>query len=123
MTVLNETAMSAVAWVKMNIQQKCARARHKARTMEGSNSALGRHCANRAPLRRQGATHQKEQDKISIRRGSQNIPPDWDSPQDMLETLQLPHQKTVCPIVTNMEHHGNNKGTGNRGKTKYAKMS
>ena len=32
--------------------QKCARARHKARTKEGSNNAL-------APLRRQGATHQK----------------------------------------------------------------
>ena len=40
-----------------------------------------------ATLRRQGATHQREQDKISILRGSQNIPPDWDSPQDMLETL------------------------------------
>ena len=39
--------------------QKCARARHKARTKEGSNNALGRHSANRAPLRRQGATHQK----------------------------------------------------------------
>ena len=39
--------------------QKCARARHKASTKEGSNNALGRHCANRTPLRWQGATHQK----------------------------------------------------------------
>ena len=39
--------------------QKCARARHKARTKEGSNNAHGRHCANRAPLRRPGATHKK----------------------------------------------------------------
>ena len=42
---------------------------------------LGRHCANRARLRRQGASAptehdtQREQDKISILRGSQNIPP------------------------------------------------
>ena len=40
-----------------------------------------RHCADKA-------RHTKrEQDKISILRGSQNIPPNWDSPQDMLETL------------------------------------
>ena len=35
--------------------QKCARARHKARTKEGSNNAHGRHCTNRsatAPTRR-----------------------------------------------------------------------
>ena len=64
--------------------QKCARARLKARTKEGSNNALGRperHCAYKA-------RHAKrEQDRISILRGSQNIPFDWDSPQDMLETL------------------------------------
>ena len=65
------------------------------------------------------ARHTKgKQDKISILRGSQNIPPAWDSPQDMLETLQFPQQKTVCPMVTNMEHHGNSKGTGNRRKNK-----
>ena len=47
-----------------------------------------------APLRRQGASApterdtQREQDKISILRGSQNIPPGHvDSPQDMPETL------------------------------------
>ena len=40
-----------------------------------------RHCADKT-------LHTKrEQDKISILRGSQNIPPDWDSPQDTLETL------------------------------------
>ena len=27
-------------------------------------------------------------------------------------------RKTVCPIVTNMEHHGNSKETGNRRKNK-----
>ena len=87
--------------------QKCARARHKARTKEGSNNGADK------------ARHTKrEQDKISILRGSQNIPPDWDSPQDMLETLYFPQQRTVCPIVTNMEHHGNSKGTGNRRKNK-----
>ena len=39
--------------------QKCARARHKSRTKEGSNNAHGRHCANRAPLRQPGATTPK----------------------------------------------------------------
>ena len=114
---LDSSKIAITLLLKM-VQWICARARHKARTKEGSNNALGRHCANRAPLRRQGATHEREQDKISILRGSQNIPPDWDSPQDMLETLEFPHQKTVCPIVTNMEHHGNSKGTGNRRKNK-----
>ena len=61
--------------------QKCARARHKARTKEGGNNALGRHCADKA------RHTTREQEKISILRGSQNIPFDWDSPKDMLETL------------------------------------
>ena len=53
--------------------QKCLSARHKARTKEESNNALGRHCADKA-------RHTKrEQDKISILRGSQNIPPDVES--------------------------------------------
>ena len=66
---------------------------HKEKT-KGRDNTLGRHCANRAQLRRQGANApterdtQKEQDKISILRGSQNIPPGHlDSPQDMRETL------------------------------------
>ena len=75
--------------------QKCARARHKARTKEGSNNALGRHCAKRAPLRRQGATHQKG--------ARPNLHSAWFSKR---------------PIVTNMEHHGNSKGTRNRRKIK-----
>ena len=84
----------------------------EATTRSGATPPTERHCADKA-------RHTKrEQDKISILRGSQNIPPDWDSPQDMLETLQFPQQKTVCPIVTNMEHHGNSKGTGNRRKNK-----
>ena len=65
--------------------QKCASARHKARTKEGSNNALGRQPSATAPTRRD--TPKREQDKISILPDSQNIPPDWDSPQDMLETL------------------------------------
>ena len=37
---------------------------------------------------------QREQDKISILRGSQNIPPGHlDSPQDMPETLKFPQPK------------------------------
>ena len=96
--------------------QKCARARHKARTKEGSNNALGRHCANRAPLRRQGATHQK---------GSKTKSPFC----VVLKTYHLTgihhktclkrsnfHNRKLCPIDTNMEHHGNSKGTGNRKK-------
>ena len=55
-------------------------------TTQGENEGRKQQRA-RAPLRRQGATHKREQDKISILRGSQNLPLDWDSPQDMLETL------------------------------------
>ena len=75
-----------------------------------------RHCANKAQ-------HTKgSRQKISILRGTQNIPPGHlDSPQDMLETLSFPQQKTVCPIVTNMEHHGNSNGTRNRRKNKTRK--
>ena len=89
MTCLN--GLSAVALVKMNVQQKRARTQSKPK---GGDNTLGRHCANRARLRRQGASApterntQREQDKISILRGSQNIPPGHlDSPQDMPETL------------------------------------
>ena len=57
-------------------------------TRSGATAPTERHCADKAPVRQQGATHQREQDKISILRGSQNIPPGHlDSPQDMLETL------------------------------------
>ena len=75
----------------MNVQQKRASTH---RENQGRDNTLGRHCANRARLRRQGASApterdtQREQDKISILRGSQNIPPEHlDSPQDMPETL------------------------------------
>ena len=55
--------------------------RKEATTRSGATAPAERHCADKA-------RHTKrEQDKISILRGSQNIPPDWDSPQDMLETL------------------------------------
>ena len=55
--------------------------RKEATTRSGATAPTERHCADKA-------RHTKrEQDKISILRGSQNIPPDWDSPQDMLETL------------------------------------
>ena len=67
---------------------------HTEKNKQGRDNTLGRHCANRARLRRQGASapteHDtpREQDKISILRGSQNIPPEHlDSPQDMSETL------------------------------------
>ena len=49
---------------------------HEEKT-KGRDNTLGRHCANRAQLRRQGASApterdtQRKQDKISILRGSQ----------------------------------------------------
>ena len=86
--------------------------RKEATTRSGATAPTEHDCADKA-------RHTKrEQDKISILRGSQNIPPDWESPLDMLETLQFLQQKTVGPIVTNMEHHGNSKGTGNPRKNK-----
>ena len=89
--------------------------RKEATTRSGATAPTERHCADQA-------RHTKsDQDKISILCGSQNIPPDWESPQDMLETLQFPQQKTVSPIVTHMEHHGHSKSQGTEGKTKHAK--
>ena len=56
-------------------------------TRSGATAPTERNCADKAPVRQQSAT-QREQDKISILRGSQNIPPGHlDSPQDMPETL------------------------------------
>ena len=55
--------------------------RKEATTRSGATAPTERHCADKA-------RHTKrEQDKISILLGCQNIPPDCDSPQDMLETL------------------------------------
>ena len=86
--------------------------RKEATKRSGATAPTERHCADQA-------RHNKtEQDKISILRGSENISPDWESPQDKPETPQFPQQKTVCPIVTHKEHHGNSKGTGNRRKNK-----
>ena len=57
--------------------------RKEATTRSGATAPTERHCADKA-------RHTKrEQDKISIQRGSQNIPPDWESPQDTLETLLI----------------------------------
>ena len=48
--------------------------RKEATTRSGATAPTERHCADQA-------RHTKrEQDKISILRGSQNIPPDWESP-------------------------------------------
>ena len=87
---------------------------------KGRDNTLGRHCANRAQLRRQGASAptkrdtQREQDKISILRGSQNIPPGHlDSPQDMPVTLFFPQPKNCVHNRFHMEHHGNSNGTRN----------
>ena len=55
--------------------------RKEATTRSGATAPTERHCADKARHTK------KEQVKISILHGSQNIPPDWDSPQDMLATL------------------------------------
>ena len=48
---------------------------HTRKNKQGRDNTLGRHCANRARLRRQGASapteHDTQRDKISILRGSQ----------------------------------------------------
>ena len=98
----------------MNIQQKCARARHKAATKEGSNNALRQPSAT-APTRRD-----------TPKGARQNLHSAWFSKTYHLTRI---HHKTclkhtnflnrkLCPIFTNMEHHGNSKGTGNRRKNK-----
>ena len=57
-------------------------------TRSGATAPTERNCADKAPERQKSATTQREQEKISILRGSQNIPPGHlDSPQDMPETL------------------------------------
>ena len=49
--------------------------------ISGATAPTERHCAKKA-------RHTKrDQDKMSILRGSQNIPLDWESPQDVLKTL------------------------------------
>ena len=56
--------------------------RKEATTRTGATAPTERHCADKA-------RHTKrEQDNISILRGSQNILPDWDSPQDMLSSTE-----------------------------------
>ena len=52
--------------------------RKEATTRSGATAPTDRHCADKA------RHTTREQDKISILRGSQNIPPDWESPSDML---------------------------------------
>ena len=78
----------------------------------------GDNCSFRHDMNKRGkvtpSNPSREQDKISVLRGSPNMPPNWESPQNMLETLSFPQQKTVCPLVTHMEHHGNSKGTGKK---------
>ena len=75
---------------------------HKGKT-KGRDNTLGRHCALSAQLRRQGASAptrrdtQREQDKISILCGSQNIPPGHlDSPQDMPKHSNFLNRKKLC---------------------------
>ena len=85
--------------------------RKEATTLSGATAPTERHCADKA------RHTQREQDKISILRGSQNIPPDWDSPQDMFETLISQTENCVSNCY-NMEHHGNSMETRNRRKNK-----
>ena len=70
--------------------------RKEATTRSGATAPTERHCADKA------RHNKREQDKISILRGSQNLPPDWDSPQDMLETLTSLTEN----CVSNCYQHG-----------------
>ena len=92
--------------------------RKEGTTRSGVTAPTERHCADQA-------RHTKwEQDKISTLRGSQNIPPDWESPEEMLETLRFPQQKTVCvQVLPTWNTMATVRGQGTEGKTKYAKTS
>ena len=89
---------SAVAWVKMNVQQKRANAQ---RETKRKDNTLGRHCANKAPVRQQGATH----------KGSKTTSPfcvvlktyhldTWILHKTWLKHSNFLNRKTVCPIVS-----------------------
>ena len=89
---------------------------------KGRNNALGRHWANRTPLRRQGATHKGSKTKSPFCVVLKTYHLDTGIlHKTCLKHTNFPQQKTVCPIVTNMEHHGNSNGTGNRRENKTRK--
>ena len=85
----------------MNIQQKCARARHKARTKEGTTRSgatapTERHCADKAPLRQPGATHKGSKTKSPFCVVLKTYHLDtW-----ILHKTHFLNRKTVCPIVS-----------------------
>ena len=94
-----------------HVQDTRREQRKEATTHSGATAPTERHCADQA-------RHTKrEQDKISILRGSQNIPLDCNHHKTCLKHSSFLNRK-LCPIVTHMEHHGNSKGTGNRRKNK-----
>ena len=97
--------------------QKCARARHKARTKEattrsGATAPTERHCADKARHTKKGSKTKspfcvvlKTYHLIGIHH------------KTCLKRSNF-HNRKLCPIDTNMEHHGNSKGTRNRRKNK-----
>ena len=106
----------------MNIQQKRACAQRETRegtTRSGASSPTERHCADKAPLRQQGATHKRSKTKSPFCVVHKTCHLDtWILHKTCLKHPKFPQQKTVCPIDTDMEHHGNSNGTGNRRKNK-----
>ena len=80
MTVLNETAWvrsHEPRWTSTEVRTCTTQGENKGRKQQRARAPLRQPSAT-APTRRD--TAKRELDKISILRGSQNIPPDWESP-------------------------------------------
>ena len=84
-------------------------------TRSGATAPTERHCADKAPVRHQGATHKGSKTKSPFCVVLKTYHLDtWILHKTCLKHFNFLNRKTVCPIVFQMEHHGNSNGTGNR---------
>ena len=92
--------------------------RKEATTRSGATAPTERHCADKARHTKKGARQKSPFCVVLKTYLTEN------HRKTCLKHSYFLNRKPVCPIVTNMEHHGNSKGTGEpKEKTKYAKTS